>query len=314
VHIASGTSNAAFLRKALKRKVVPFRDVLSFGPAGRLDPEAPAPWVRERMHFWNGLDPTTRMTKREENDYVRLVIRIFRARSITLWHSLDVAGLILSAWLTSLGGQSGLDLQVDLRELPPANSKDINLPARVPVAQWTPDFLNSVWQCWSMSSPNRLVALYEGTQCHRERREILAAVLDRYPDEASGLSRWEMALLRNVRAQGPRISAVIGETLIESAGSLDPVGDVWLYSRLNRLANVAPHGLVSLDCPRGARRYAGTVSLTDLGDLVASGEANVLGRRRFDDWVGNVRLGSQRAIWVRTRDGLRKWRSGPVQR
>jgi hypothetical protein len=119
----------------------------------------------------------------------------------------------------------------------------------------------------------------------------------------TGLNRWEMELLKNVRDRGPRAVRVVASTL--SFDIEDFVGDVWLFNRLSRLADSSlPHPLLNYTGNPASMREC-EFTLTDAGHSVLAGQANQVRLNGINDWVGGVHLDSASGnIWFRDGDSL----------
>jgi hypothetical protein len=181
-----------------------------------------------------------------------------------------------------------------------------NTPSAQPVQRKTLEFLLAFWRAWSASTPRAILELFQSAGIYRGRHAILSALLDRYPHIDSGLTFWDHALLKAIRDHGPKLTYVIAYTTYES--EVERCGDVWLLSRLDRLARSGScKALVKIERPNRDRPFIGTVSLTPFGAQVLSGEKSALGAYRVDDWVGGVHLSASNPVWVRTADGLVEW-------
>src|SRR5262249_12959776 len=133
-------------------------------------------------------------------------------------------------------------------------------------------------------------------------RPALRRLIARYPDAASGLSVHDEMLLRNVRDRGPRAVRIIVETMKEDFSSGDAVGDGWLFYRLRQLGRGA-HPAVVLSGELTIRDAQ--VRLTDAGNNVLSGKANVVDLNGVDEWIGGVHLDSANGqTWFRQDDRL----------
>ncbi|HLU49957.1 MAG TPA: hypothetical protein VK116_17785, partial [Planctomycetota bacterium] len=90
---------------------------------------------------------------------------------------------------------------------------------------------------------------------------------------------------------------------------VDDSGDVWLFSRVRRLADPnLSSPLIELDRLETLRRSQ-TARLTEAGKDVLEGRANAIELNGIDDWVGGTYLDSSRGeVWVRTTDGLERQR------
>ena len=117
--------------------------------------------------------------------------------------------------------------------------------------------------------------------------ERLQRVVDRHREH---LARDEVGVLVQRR------SHVAGS----GPGQLDPVGDVYLFWRMRRLADSGlQQPLLTLSGDLGALRHC-RVRLTDFGRQVRNGAANHVEVNGIDDWVGGVHLrASTGSPWYR---------------
>ncbi|MEI8021387.1 MAG: hypothetical protein WCH39_24475 [Schlesneria sp.] len=178
-------------------------------------------------------------------------------------------------------------------------------PRSVPIVGKHADFLISFWHAWTAPSPCLLLELFAKTTSQLSRRYVLSLLLDRYPNAETGLSRWDHILLRNVHKHGPRISQVIAHTIGGSYPSFDRVGDLWLRSRLFRLAPPGNKGALVTILRDDNNLRQEKITLTQLGSDVLAGRTNALDVSIRSDWIGGVRIAASKPhIWVRTTDGL----------
>jgi hypothetical protein len=128
--------------------------------------------------------------------------------------------------------------------------------------------------------------------------EAVRKVLRRYPSRASGLAFWDQRLLENVRASGPKASAVLAATVGQMNEDADLVGDLYTFSRLVHMsAPAAAQPLVDLT---GNRQQISRceVALTPFGEQVLEGRASAWPANPIDDWAGGVHLSSANAnLW-----------------
>jgi hypothetical protein len=121
-------------------------------------------------------------------------------------------------------------------------------------------------------------------------RDAVSKVLRRYPDRASGLDHWDQRLLQEVRAHGPTTSQVMTVIIDAMLEDGDLVGDLYTFSRLNRMS-LSPKPLVELT---GNRQQIGRteVVLSEFGAQVLGGQASSWPANPIDDWAGGVHLSS----------------------
>ena len=140
-------------------------------------------------------------------------------------------------------------------------------------------------------------------------RRALRSVIGRFPALHTGLPHWDAALLGAARALDdgdarPTAKQVVGHAIRGASTYLDPVGDLYLYERLRRLADpgLAQPALRLQGAPDALR--AARVSLTAPGLAVLEGRANFVALNGVDDWVGGMHLSSPSAngVWF-ARDG-----------
>jgi hypothetical protein len=123
----------------------------------------------------------------------------------------------------------GLLHPTQLRAHPPATSIPLEAVAE----------LDQAWAALTSSDPQRLLDwVSQGSRWLPYFRPSISALLDRYPDHRTGLSRAERDLLKHVQERGPRAIQVVGHTLGRNFGP-DLWGDDWLFSRLLHLGDAS---------------------------------------------------------------------------
>ena len=316
--LTCGRSEAAVLSRALGRRVVGTLDILSHGPVAGLVARAPEPWVRRRIAYWQRILPGDIDPEWAKGlaDDMRRIDAILRARTVRVWMAGTCDGLLLAAWTShlhhALRTKAVLEL-VQVRRSPIApiiafeSISRIPPPAARPITGALQTFLLDLWRAWTAAEPNTLAALQEDAPSRGGMREALGALLDRYPDERTGLTYWESRLLQLVARRGPRLVDVVISALLEKRRAIDRIGDQTIVATLRSMAGRTPNALVTMTT-NPERPAIGRIALTSLGERVVAGKASALGKLRRRLWVGGVHLAPGRPLWVRSTDGVRQWR------
>jgi len=96
---------------------------------------------------------------------------------------------------------------------------------------------------------------------------------------------------------------VIGHCLSDGNDAGVPVGDLWLFDRLRRMAT-APQPAVVLEGNDTTSMRGTDVQLTEFGRAILRGRANFVHANGIDDWIGGVHLDSaSNRVWVRDGEG-----------
>lgn len=116
---------------------------------------------------------------------------------------------------------------------------------------------------------------------------------------------WDLALLHEVRAHGPRAARVIGHTMANAYEDADLVGDVYLFGRLLRLGDPRlPAPLLEIAGDRTKMRDV-EVTLTPFGMDVLDCRTSNYPTNPIEDWVAGVRLSSENgALWFNDKGAL----------
>jgi hypothetical protein len=173
--------------------------------------------------------------------------------------------------------------------------------------------LESAWAAITAPTPERLAGLLVARTTPMPLLErSLASLLGRFPSKTTGLSHWDVELLRHTAERGPDAMRVIGHTIGHGMETRDLVGDGYLFARLRSLADTRqPRPLVTLAA--SGRLRGSRVELTNAGRAVLAGTLNALDVNGIDDWVGGTHLESRQGnVWVHD-DGRLERRGGPGQ-
>lgn len=166
------------------------------------------------------------------------------------------------------------------------------------------DVINATWTALTAPEPEAIASF-----CSRDGERLpfltsaVRSLLLRYPDSRSGLSIWDHAALLYTVEKGPRATQIVGHTMAHDWTQPDWPGDLYLYSRLQRLgAPGIAHPLVILSPPNKPMRET-MIAIADAGRAVLNGEANAVELNGIDDWVAGVHLDSKAGrVWF-YRDG-----------
>lgn len=291
-------------------------DVLSCGP---LPPFTSLPqWQRLREAYLRTLDypdqPPFSFAAAGGPDLLTNAHALRDAATIVLWIGTGVAEQLLLAWvvqLLRLVNVEGTRLRViqfsQHRAAPDFEVYSIGLmdvdglAAHPPALSLGDEALASIdtaWAAITAPTPEPLARLLaEGAGPMRLLHRSLASLLHRFPSATSGLSHWDMELLRHTAERGPVVARVIGHTLGQGMETRDLVGDGYLFARLRYLAATGhAQPLVTL---AGTGHLRGSrVDLTDAGRAVLAGTLNAVEANGIDDWVGGTHLDSRQGnVW-----------------
>jgi hypothetical protein len=312
-HVVQGLAVAGTLREALDvqpGEILANEDLLSCGPLAPL--RSIDEWAQVRRAYWDSVAPG-RDDEIFNPDLLANGQAIREARSIFVWLGTGVADQLLLAWIPQLlklvdsGAQLSL-VQFDqfgkrnieawsLGFLNVDHLRDHPVPEQVSPTRLAE--LEGIWTLLTSHEPVGLVSLLSGESASFPfMHPALQPLVERYPDRATGLGRWDAELLRRVKENGPSAVRVIGHTLGNNIDS-DLVGDGYLFSRLRQLADPKlPYPLVSLAGDATSMRNC-QVTVTEAGEAVLRSEANAVALNGIDDWVLGVHLTSER-LWYRS--------------
>ena len=319
IHVVWGVAAAGTVNLALGAQndsVVALPDTLSTGPLTNFS--SLDAWASSRLCF---LRDDLLCEDVTADEVVPDLTALTNSRIITVWLGTGPADQLALAWLCTLMRVMALE------------------PARLRVVQFPPDFIHlrhhtligalspdqvrrhpsaiqlsrlelaTVDDAWAAATADTPDALVKFTRSSNARLPILRRGLEelllQYPNVDSGLSRWDSILLRNAATYGPNAVHVIGRTMTDGGWDYEPVGDIWLYWRLRRLASISlAHPLLDLsgdlnDIPKVS------VRVTKAGHAVIRSETTALKLNGIEDHVGGVHLSSKLdRVWVNDRGSL----------
>jgi Domain of unknown function (DUF1835) len=320
VHVAPGLSASGTIKQALRLRapscLVAFDDWLSCGPLRPF--QSVAEWRELRERYWTDIDTGEGLwTSSYERAPVDLLDKagVFNnCDSIALWIGTGLAEQLLQVWLVQLLRLLGIDLArlrvIQFHRVGQARPEvlgigELNLDylrAHPPEQALDPDSvaeLNSAWAAVTSTDPAALLSFLARGAGHLPfLSRSLRLLLARYPDYQTGLSIWDRLLLQYTLDQGPRAVRIVGSAMTHDFHYPDGVGDVYLFARLQRLADPRlPRPLVVLEGSGTAMRNT-EARLTDGGRAVLRGEANAVQLNGIDDWVAGVHLDSRTGrVW-----------------
>ena len=221
------------------------------------------------------------------------------AATIVLWIGTGLADQLLLTWVVQLLRLLQLDAArlrvIQFTQHPVARDfeicgvglLDLDALARHPApSSLDADMLVQIDRTWAAvtaPTPDALVRLaMNAAEPPTLLRRSLASLLRRFPDATTGLSDWDMELLRWTAEHEPDAVRVIGYTIGYAMDTRDAVGDGYLFARLRALADTRQRRplvtLVESGQLRGSR-----VALTDAGRAVLAGTLNALDANGIDE-------------------------------
>lgn len=325
LHLVMGESVGNSLRRALNgEELLVLPDDLSCGPAIAASVGHASTFLQARRHFW--ADVVQSETSLNAVNLEPALKGVCEAPAVALWIASSAQEQLFAAFVCALLESARSNAQVHIvrvnsvpnragnpvqvRSLAVLNEHEFALaPAARELSLAETQSLSRTWGAWVSQEP---LAFFGSTRPHGDTSRLgmtgLRALVGRYPDRECGLSAWDLALLENVRACGPRLVRVIGQTLGD-AETDDLVGDAWLFWRARRMA-APPFPLIRFDTSSSDMR-ACTVSPTEDGVAVLDGKTNAITLNGIDDWVGGVHLDSAAGrVWVRSGAELVAWKAG----
>ena len=322
LHIVNGDSAAGSLRQSFgsePESILVQHDVMSCGPLPAF--ESPEQWRNVREQFWQGIWDDAPSFSDLPRDLVCSTGELREAKAVFLWMGSGLSDQLLLPSTVRLFELAGVELAefstiqflrypdrpleiVGLGELPPADLKNHPAPELVSAAGIAE--VKRVWTVVTASEPGGLLALLrEETSVFPLLHRALKTMIARYPEERTGLGYIDWELLKQSQAHGPKVSSVIGHTMIINSEYLDPVGDVYLLGRLRDLADPnLPSPALELEGDSRSIRGC-TVRVTAAGEDVLAGRKNFVELNEVDDWVGGVHLDSRKGVvWFRRGEDL----------
>ena len=308
LHIVNGDSAAGSLAQALgpQQTIVVQHDVLSCGPMPRTDSLEQWKAVREQYwgRDWGDFSPFDRAHELMLNtDALRY------ADGLCLWMGSGLSDQLLlpsTVHLLQLLGIEARSLStIQFSRHPEGSMEIVGLGMLAPEAlkvHPAPEALSptgiaeaeKVWMAFTASEPDALIKLQkEEATVLPSLRRALKVLIERYPDADTGLNYMDWELLRHTRMHGPRVVPVIANTMVSNAEHLDPVGDMYLMDRMERLADTSlPYPALELTGDPDSMREC-TVKITAAGEEILAGRKDFVNLNGIDDWVGGVHLDSK---------------------
>jgi hypothetical protein len=310
LHLINGDIAAATFKQAIANtaRLIIGRDVLSIGPTPAfVGMEA---WIRMRVEFWRGMlgalpdiDYRLRATDLAQN-----VERLGAAGKVYVWAGTGNTDQLMVTFLFEIlehiGADPGKVQLIEFTRTLPGNRRVLALgaldpmqmrlhppPRELQVDEWMA--FRQAWRAMSSGDPHKVEQFgAENPRASEWLRAAVAQLLRRYPDRASGLDAWDRQLLANVRARGPHAGRVIGHTLGETQEVGDLVSDMYLFTRLLRMASPAWPKPLLITTGEPPTMQDTHVELTGFGAQVLDGKASSWPVNPIDDWAGGVHLSS----------------------
>lgn len=325
IHIAQGDSSAGTIKCALNLNPADLLiniDTMSYGPL--CDFSDINEWRTLRESFFYPIYSYLYDYPFEEyeNDILLNTDKIKKADKVTLWIGTCLNEQILLVWIVQLFKIISADiekLQVIQFFKEPDNTYEI-----ISVGVLNPEqlikhpsprspgkdeisYINNVWSALTSSKPNELIELINDksqTPLNLMKRS-LKFLMGRFPDYKSGLNNWDNQLLKYTNAKGTNAARIIGYTMGYSMENLDWIGDIILLHRLRRLGDESLIKQAVTITGTSTRMHDTEAHLTDFGEKVLNGEANLTEINGIDEWIGGIHLQSNtNNIWYRKDDAI----------
>ena len=304
LHLFTGDAAAGTVRAALRIPAGDYlvqHDVITCGPVRPF--ASRDEWIRTRDDFWEEVCGGPDLEE-FPSDLVVDADRLGAASRLVLWVGAGLSDRMLLPSVLALGEILKIDL-------PPIETVEItgHRSVSVPVLGWgmlRPDDVGHpkgaevsvasrmrakhAWAGLTASSPPSYLHAVETLDEDPAFLAAMATLIERYPDTVRGLSHWDAALLASLPDAGSDAFTVVGGAIGVNHHHLDPVGDMYLFWRLRRMADQwLREPLVELSGDTSIMRHC-RVTPTDFGKRVREGKANHVEVNGIDDWVGGVHL------------------------
>ncbi|WP_371155736.1 DUF1835 domain-containing protein [Jannaschia sp. 2305UL9-9] len=314
LHITNGDGAAGILRQTgLCDRILPWRDPMHHGPfpAGLPLPEA----SKLRARYLAGPQDDAAQAQFEARDAI--VQGIGRADHVILWFEHDLLDqLQILQILDHLSAAPPTRLELICIDRFPGVAAfrgigQLSAPQmaslyddRQAITGDMLDLARSGWAAFRSADPRDLLAFTRGDLAvFPFLAPALLRHLEDYPDRQTGLTRTEWQLLTLVAGgvHGPHDLFVRNMEREEVLY----IGDWTTYAVLSRLCDAgllrsAPHPFRSppMDDVDAATFAGQRLNLTDAGRSILSGDSDAFTLLRRDDWLGGVRLRSERPMWT----------------
>jgi hypothetical protein len=321
INIVCGDSAAGALvasRRVSANSILIQPDILSCGPL--LNYQSLEEWRTEREQFWQQIwdGPEPPVFEPPERYLTTARERLQDAGRLVFWVGCGLSDQLMLAStprvlelaqtgktelsLAQFYERPGSTVLVNgLGSLTPGQIADGPVPE--PVAEQLCEAWRAAWRAVIAPDPDPLLELLATTgPVDSPLHNALALLLDRYPDPASGISVWDQRLVDHASGQWLPLRDLLGATLRANWDSLDPVGDVYLRWRVERLASRKLNmPLLEIDGDRNEPRVR--IRKATL-EAVANGHKLVM-LNGVNDWTAGVHLDSSAGrLWFRDGDTL----------
>jgi len=280
-------------------------DCVSYGPAPLLSRLEEWRKLREQFGLSLRIDVEDLYSEgRRYDDVLENFSRLRDASSIVVWLGESTPDQMFSAWLVYYLKATGIDLGklhfvtfdkgswqniFSAGELSPEEILErASAPTSPGVARL--EELDHVWRCYTASNHRQLATYVSSHQ--GSLRDAVAPILERYPDEASGLGCWERLLLENTRKYGPRLVRVVGRTLLPDPEEMH-LDTLQTHFILDKVMRMTPMGvrnpLIQAQWQR-EKILESSVALTSEGEAVLAGVQSAIQLNGIDEWIGGVHL------------------------
>lgn len=310
IHIVPGASAAGSVKQAhhfASDQVLIGYDPLASGPIPlTTDLER---WKTVRDEYWAGINVEYAYVINEEDDLFHNIDRLKGDRSVVLWIASSLSEQLLAASVAYSYTELGLDpSNLSIVQAHILNPKE-NVLVRIryiaelspemvrselqPPEPWTEDELHEYRRAWITYTSGDAAVLREFL-ARPPDNDVLARAMQRlvyrYPSGITGLCAVDEVMLRQTKLVGPRAARIIGYSMGELLDTEEYLGDGVMFHRLVQMGSnerSSPLVIVKGD-PTKMRECE--VALTEFGERVLAGEANVLEVDVADDWIGGVHL------------------------
>lgn len=304
LHLFTGDAAAVTVRTALRipaGESLIQHDVISCGPLRAF--ASRDEWIRTRDDFWSEVCGGPALEEFPE-DLVVDAERLASADRVTIWVGAGLSDRLLLPSVIALAELmqmtlppmetveilSHRSLSIPVLGWGMLRSDDVGSPARHEVTADAYMRSRHAWAGLTATSPSSLIHALDTLDEDPALLAAMAALIERYPDTVRGLSHWDASLLACVPDAGADAFSVIGGAIGANHHHLDPVGDTYLFWRLQRLAaRTLVDPVVELSGDPGTMRHCRVVP-TEFGKAVRDGRASHVARNGIDDWIGGVHL------------------------
>ncbi|HET9426081.1 MAG TPA: hypothetical protein VFO55_11970 [Gemmatimonadaceae bacterium] len=304
LHLFTGDAAAATIRSAHNVSVgesLVQHDVISCGPVRAFGSRDE--WIRTRDDFWEEVCGGPSLEEFPA-DLVIDAERLGDADRLILWVGAGLSDRLLLPSVLALADVIPLVLPpVEVVEITTHRSlsapvlgwgmlrpADVGQPLGREVTAGAHMRARHVWAGLTASSPTSYLHALDTLDEDPPLLAAMATLIERYPDTVRGLGHWDTALLSCVPDAGTDAFTIIGGAIGANHRHLDPVGDVYLFWRLRRMAAESlREPLLELSGDLSTMRHC-RVAPTAFGRQVREGAASHVEMNGIDDWIGGVHL------------------------